>query len=176
MSTRTSDRIRTAIARSLRALDLRPGVGRGTARTRARLDEGLRCSVTEGQWTLTIDMSSKVGGCDSAPNPGVLARGALASCLAVGYASWAARLGVELRGIEVEVEADYDARGELGLGAVRPGYAEVRYRATLRPAAAVSQSELDQVVALADSHSSLRDVFANGVPLRRMDANEGEMS
>jgi uncharacterized OsmC-like protein len=171
-SVRAADRIRTAISRSLRALELRAGVGRGTARTRARLEEGLRCVVTDGPWTLTVDMSSKVGGGDSAPNPGVLARGALASCLAVGYASWAARLGVELRGIDVEVEADYDVRGELGLGG-RPGYLEVRYRAALHPAAGVSEAEIDRVVALADSHSPLRDVFANGVPLRRIDRTEG---
>jgi uncharacterized OsmC-like protein len=168
-----SDRIRTAISRSLRALELRSGAGRGTARTRARLEEGLRCVVTDGPWTLMIDMSPKVGGCGSAPNPGVLARGALASCLAVGYASWAARLGVELQGIDVEVEADYDVRGELGLGGVRPGYLEVRYRAALHPAAGVSEAEVDRVVALADSHSPLRDVFANGVPLRRIDRTEG---
>jgi len=168
-----SDRIRTAISRSLRALELRPGVGRGTATTRARLDEGLRCVVTDGPWTLMVDMSPKVGGGDSAPNPGVLARGALASCLAVGYASLAARLGVELQGIDVEVEADYDLRGELGLGDVRPGYLEVRYRAVLHPATGVSEAEIDRVVALADSHSSLRDVFANGVPLRRVDRTEG---
>lgn len=169
-----ADRIRTAISRSLRALELRASVGRGTARTRARLDEGLRCVVTDGPWTLTVDMSSKVGGGDSAPNPGVLARGALASCLAVGYASWAARLGVELEGIDVEVEADYDVRGELGLGGVRPGYHEIRYRAALDPAAGVSEAEIDRVVALADSHSPLLDLFAIGVPLRRVGRTEGE--
>jgi uncharacterized OsmC-like protein len=166
-------RIRTAISRNLRALELRPGMGRGTVRTRARLDQGLRCVVTDGRWTLDVDMPPKVGGEGSAPTPGVLARGALASCLAEGYAMWAARLGVELQGIDVEMETDYDSRGELGLGGIRPGYLEIRYRIELRPAAGVSEAEVDRVVALADAHSAIRDVFANEVPLRRVDRLEG---
>ena len=167
------DRIRTAVERSLRALQLRSTVGRGTATTRARLDEGMRCVITDGPWSLAADLSPKAGGEGTAPNPGVLARGALASCLALGYARWAARLGVELRGVEVEVEADYDVRGELGLGG-RPGYLDIRYRAVLHPADGVSEAEIDRVMELADAHSSLRDLFANGVPLRRIGGTGAE--
>ena len=76
-------------------------------------------------------------------------------------------------GVEVEVEADYDVRGELGHGG-RPGYLEIRYRAALHPADGVSEAEIDRVMELADAHSSLRDLFANGAPLRRVGRAGGE--
>ena len=171
--THPAQRIRTAIERSVRALELRPQMGCGTAVTGARLDEGLRCTVTEGSWTFAVDMSPKVGGEGVAPNPGVFARGALASCLTIGYAMWAARLGVDVGGIEVRVEADYDVRGELGVGDGRPGYTELRYSVTLEAAPGVSEADIQRILDLADRHSSLRDVFSLGVPLRRVDPLPG---
>jgi uncharacterized OsmC-like protein len=53
----------------------------------------------------------------------VLGRGALGSCLALGYAMWAIRLDVPIESLEVDVEADYDTRGELGVADdIPPGY------------------------------------------------------
>ena len=109
-------------------LALKPSRGHLRCATRARLVDGLRCEIEEGPWRLAADMPAKVGGDESAPTPGVLGRGALASCLAIGIAAWAARLDVPIDALEVEVEADFDARGELGVGdRVRPGYSAVRY-------------------------------------------------
>ena len=52
----------------------------------------------------------------------------------MGYAMWAARLGVEMESLEVVVEADYDTRGELGVwDDVPPGYLQVRYIVTVEP-------------------------------------------
>ena len=100
----------------MRLLMAKPERGHLSCATRARLVDGLRCEIEEGPWRLAADMPAKVGGTDSAPTPGVLGRGALAGCLAIGIASWAARLGVPLDALEVEVQADFDARGELGNG------------------------------------------------------------
>ena len=107
--------IRTAIERNVKAVTLRPSVGQGTAVTRVRLGESLSCEITEGPWTLSAGMTGKYGGDGSAPNPGVLGRAAFGSCLAIGYAMWAARLGVSITSLEIDVQADYDVRGELGV-------------------------------------------------------------
>jgi hypothetical protein len=72
--------LKDILDRNARALELRPSIGQGTARTTARLAEGLRCEVREGPWTLTVDMGEKSGGSGSGPNPGVLGRASLASC------------------------------------------------------------------------------------------------
>lgn len=124
------ERIRTVMERNIRALELRPAHGRGTAATTVRLREGLVCDIEEGPWRLAVDMSAKSGGDGTAPNPGVLGRASLGSCLAIGYAMWAARRGVTLRSLEVEVQADYDTRPEYGLGDTRPGYLQVRCMVT----------------------------------------------
>jgi uncharacterized OsmC-like protein len=158
--------IREAIERNVKAVSLRPGVARGTALTTAVLRPGLACTVTEGPYALSVGMTQKYGGLGDAPNPGVLGRGALASCLAIGYGMWAARLGVPCEAIEVEVQADYDVRGELGVSEeVRPGYGAMRY--IVRVVSGSPEADVLRVIDTADRCSSYRDIFANGIPLTR---------
>lgn len=158
--------IKHAIERNVKAVSLRPSVGRSTAVTRVRLKGGLRCEVEDGEWKISVGMSTKYGGDGEAPNPGVLGRGALGSCLAVGYAMWAARMGVELTSLEVEVQADYDVRGELGVSPdVRPGYGAIRYVVTVSSPA--SEEDVMRVLDTADRCSSWVDNIANAVPVAR---------
>jgi uncharacterized OsmC-like protein len=145
---------------------LKPSLGQNTARTLVRLRPGLECEVTEGPWTLTVAMSEKSGGTNAGPNPGVLGRGALGSCLALGYAMWAARLGIALDSLEVQVEADYDSRGELGVSDdVPPGYTQVRYVVTV--ASPATDAEIRNLLDTADRYSPYRDVFARAHDVRR---------
>lgn len=156
--------IRTAVERSVKAVSLRPSVGQGTAVTRVRLREGLACDIQEGPWTLVAGMTEKYGGTNEGPNPGVLGRAALGSCLAIGYAIWAARLGVPVDALEVEVHADYDARGELGVADdVDPGYSAVRYVVTVSSPA--SPEDVHRWLDTADRYSSWRDNLARALPL-----------
>lgn len=159
------ERIRRAFERNAKAVSLRPGVGQGTAVTRVRLMEGLRCQIEEGPWTLTADMGEKSGGTGAGPNPGVLGRAALGSCLAVGYAMWAAYREVPIDSLEVEIQADYDVRGELGVADVSPAYGEVRYVVTVESER--SEEEIVRLLDEAETHSSYLQLFAHGVPLRR---------
>jgi uncharacterized OsmC-like protein len=110
-------------------------------------------------------MSRKSGGSESAPNPGVLGRAALGSCLAIGYSMWAAALGIPLSSLEVAIEADYDTRGEYGVDDVRPGYREVRYIVTVGSSA--PEADILRLLDTADRHSSYLAVFANPQPVRR---------
>ena len=158
--------IRSALERNARAVALRPSVGQGTAKTLVRLKPGLACEVVEGNWTFMVGMSPKSGGSDAGPNPGILGRAALGSCLAIGYAMWAARLGVAIDTLDVQVEADYDSRGELGVDdSVRPGYSEVRYIVSISSPA--SPEEVRALVETADKYSPYLDVFARAHDVRR---------
>jgi len=153
--------------RSIQVLTRKPSRGYLTGVTRARLVDGLRCAIEEGPWKLAADMPVKVGGDETAPTPGVLGRAALASCLAIGIATWAARLGVPIGALEVEVEADFDARGELGMGSdIPPGYTEVRYAVAIESGAPTHL--LDEVLELAERYSPYLDVFGRAVALRRV--------
>ncbi len=158
--------IRKIVERNIELLELKPAKGHLTRTTRCRLVDGLCCAIEEGPWTFFADMPAKAGGGETAPTPGTYGRGALASCLTMGIAIWAARLGVPVDALEVEVQADFDARGELGMGSVRPGYGEVRYVVAIDSRAA--RHELDAVLALAERHSPYLDIFGRPVPLRRV--------
>ena len=85
--------------------------------------------------------------------------------LPAGIASWAARLGVPLEAVEVEVEADFDARGELGMDGVAPGYQEVRYLVAI--ASPAPRDEVDRLLATAERASPYLDIFGREVALRR---------
>ena len=152
--------------RNAKAVSLRPGLGQGTATTVARLRPGLTCEVEEGPWKLTVGMGEKSGGSNAGPNPGVLGRGALATCVAIGYAMWAAHLKVPVTSLQVEVQADYDRRGELGVDpAVPPGYTQVRYIVTVESPA--PEADVMRWIETADRYSSYRDVFARAHDIRR---------
>lgn len=162
----TGEAIKTALERNVKAVTLRPSVGQGTAVTRVRLGSDLRCDIQEGPWTLAAGMTEKYGGDGSAPNPGVLGRAALGSCLAIGYAMWAARLEVPIASLEVEIHADYDVRGELGVtGEVRPGYGAVRY--VVRVESDAPAEDVARVLETAERCSSWLDTVANATPMKR---------
>lgn len=96
----------------------------------------------------------------------MLGRGALASCLALGYVMWAARLGVRLDSLEVDIEADYDNRGELGVSTeVPPGYTQVRYIVTV--ASPAPEADVRRLLDTADIFSPYRDVYARAHDVRR---------
>jgi len=161
-----SETIRVALERNAKAVAHRPSVGQGTAVTKVRLKPGLACEVEEGPWKFAVGMTEKYGGTNVGPNPGVYGRGAVGSCLAIGYGMWAARLGVPIDTLEVEGQADYDVRGELAIADdVRPGYLAMRYVVTVESSAPVE--DIMRVLDIADRHSSWRDDMANAVPIAR---------
>lgn len=157
--------IRQAFERCVKALSLRPSFGRGTAVSRTRVREGLVCDIEDGKWKLTADFSARLGGGETAPNPGVFGRAALGSCLAIGYMIRAAKYNVPISSLEVEVEADYDTGALLGTSATPPGYREVRYVVTVESDA--SEAEIRRVIDEADEHSPYLHIFMRPQAVRR---------
>ena len=157
--------IRIAFDRCVKALTLRPSIGRSTGVSRTRIRHGLVCEVEEGPWRLTADMPEKVGGSGTAPTPGVFGRAAFGSCLAVCYMMHAAKLGVPITSLEIEVQADYDNAGLFGLGTSPPGYSEVRYTVTIESPA--PESDITRVLDEGDAHSPYLDIFRRDLPCRR---------
>jgi uncharacterized OsmC-like protein len=157
--------IREIFERHVRTLTHKPARGLLTFATTARRIDGLRCEITDGAARLTAALPASLGGDDTVPSPGMLGRGALASCLVTQISRWAARLDVPLDALEVEVQADIDARGELGIGDdVRPGYGEVRYIVSVRSPA--SHAAIADLLATAERHNPYLDIFGRPVPLR----------
>ncbi len=79
---------------------------------------------------------------------------------------WAARLGVPVESLEVEVQPDFDARCELGVAdEIPPGYLAMRYIVTVESSAA--EADVMRVLDTADTYSSRRDDITRPVPLTR---------
>ena len=74
----------------------------------AVLEEGYRCSFSEGETTLVVDLPEGSGGTGQGPAPGVLGRAALASCIAMGIQSKAASNGIKLSRLSVLVSQEFD--------------------------------------------------------------------
>ncbi len=162
----SSDSIRTAFERNARACTARPGMGQTTFVTRVRVQEGLTCIIEDGPWRLTADFPQALGGNAAGPTPGTFGRAALGSCLAICYVMWAARLGVPFADVSVEVRADADTRGLLGLDDVPPGYTDVQY--TVSVTSPAPTEDVLRVLETAEAHSPYMDVFRRPHTLRRM--------
>ncbi|MDP2469791.1 MAG: OsmC family protein [Candidatus Palauibacterales bacterium] len=165
VATLTSDALRVALERNATAVAKRPFVGQGTATTTVKVLEGTRCEITEGPWRLITDMTPKYGGNSAGPTPGTLGRAALGSCMASAYVMWASRMGVPIHGLTVEVEADYDVRGELGVGPVSPAYSEVRCVVTVESDA--PERDVCEVLRVADEHAAYLQIFTQPVRVLR---------
>ena len=157
--------VELAFKRNAKALSLRPTLGIGTATTTVRVRNGLTCEIEDGPWKLTADMGEKQGGGNQGPNPGVLGRGALGSCLAMSYVMWAAHLGLPIDGLEVEIQADYDAGAAYGVSDATPAYLQVRYIVTVETDA--PKEEVIQFLNEVDARTPYLRVFADPQELRR---------
>ena len=123
----TDEQIRTALKRTRRAIELRPGIALGTMKTSTRLEDGVKCVSRNGDWSFEIDEPSSVGGDNSAPSPGVYGLGALTGCIAIAVKNQAVIANVSVTAVEVDVEADYDDREMYDMDGVSPpGFTEFR--------------------------------------------------
>jgi hypothetical protein len=78
---------------------------------------------------------------------------------------WAARLGMPLAQVAVDVHVDADARGLYGVDDVPAGYTSVRYVVSLSSPA--SHEEILHVLDTAEAHSPYMDVFRREYTLQR---------
>jgi uncharacterized OsmC-like protein len=125
-----------SIENAVRYLSEHPDEARYTdSFARATLGENLRVEV-EGPdgLRLTTDMPSAIGGREEERSPGWLYRAAIASCVASTIGMEAARAGVTLGSLTVEVDSESDDRGILGMDESVPA-AQLSTRVRVRAAA-----------------------------------------
>lgn len=156
--------IKQALDRAARTVTLRPERGQRVYRNVAAVSEGTLCHVEEAGRTLTLDVGKAVGGNDSGPTPSMVLRSAMSSCVAIGVKQWAARQDVPIDHVEVVLETDVDARGQLGLcGKAAPGFEGIRL--TINVTSPAPLEVIEDLVAMSLKYSPLMDVFANPQPV-----------
>ena len=81
------------------------------------------------------------------------------------YVMWAAALDVPLTHVEVEVQADSDARGLYGVDDTPAGYTAIRYTVSIDSPA--PHEALMRVVDTAEAHSPYFEVFTQPHTVKR---------
>ncbi len=157
--------IKEAFERNKKAVELRPSKGKSTVVTKVRLFNGTTCEVEHKHWKFNVDIGKSEGGNDAGPGPGILERGALGSCLAIGYSQRAAVLEIPIDKIEVDVESDLDARGMLHIDDRPPGFKALRYKVYIESPA--SEDEIMRMIEETDKHSPVLDDFSRSIPVER---------
>ena len=157
-----SDRqtIKQALDRANKTVTLRPERGQRVYRNVATVGAGLQCHVEEAGRRLTMDVGKALGGHDAGPSPSMILRSAMSGCVAMGVKQWAARRDVPIDRVEVVLETDVDARGQLGVrNDVAPGFSKIRL--TIAVASPAPLEVIEDVVAASLRYSPLMDVFVN---------------
>lgn len=166
MTTETPPSISASLDRIDRAVTKHASLGLSTERSISTITDGLRCTSEEGTFRFETDLPETMGGAGSGPSPGVLGRAALGSCLAMSYQMRAARLGVDLASVSVEIEADFDLAGMVSMeSSARPGYGEVRYH--VRVESSAPEADVLRVLDEGDLLSPYRDTFSAETPMKR---------
>jgi uncharacterized OsmC-like protein len=141
-----------------------PTKARALFRATGSAGDGVRTDMRIGNHEVTVDEPPALGGIDAAPNPVEFALASLLSCQVVTYRFWAAKLGIPVTDVAVEVEGDLDVRGFFGLDdTVRPGLGEIRL--VVRLTGPAPDSEYQRLKAAVDEHCPVLDLFRNPTPV-----------
>jgi uncharacterized OsmC-like protein len=133
-------------------------------RVKAVAGDGPTSSIRVNKHAFDQDEPAGFGGADAAPGPVDYALAGLASCQIVVYKYWAAKTGVVIDDLKVDVDADFDFRTMFGFdGGGRPGLSDIRVSVRLTgPESAERYEELQRVV---DEHCPVFDLFAHATPV-----------
>jgi uncharacterized OsmC-like protein len=138
---------------------------RPSARTALVHGTATEVTVRTGNHGFTIDEPPILGGTDLGANPVEHLLASLGACQVISYQVWAAKLGIALERIEVDVAGDLDVQGFFGLDPdVRPGFQSIDVSVRVfGPESVERYLELTSVV---DEHCPVLDVLVNAVPVR----------
>lgn len=152
--------IKTAMERATQTVTLRPERGQRVYRNVATLGEGTHCRVEEAGHEIVLDVGPALGGKNAGPSPSMALRSALSGCLAIGIKQWAAQNDIRIDRLEVALETDVDARGQLGVDdTIVPGFEGIRLAIAVTSPA--PPRRIREVIDRALRYSPLMDVFQN---------------
>ncbi len=104
------------------------------------------------------DHPKELLGTDKGPSSVEVLLAALGHCIASGWATYGAHMGIPVESLKIEVEGDIDLQGMLGLpepGKVRPGYQNIRVTHYVKSKS--PKDKLEQVKQLAEDLSPTKD-------------------
>jgi uncharacterized OsmC-like protein len=171
-----------ALEETVRAITSSPGLAEVTfgldsawqsgcrqrALTSPLIQNGTQVASRTATHVLESDEPLALLGTDQAASPGEYILQALAGCYAVTFATQAAVRGIELSKLRLELHADFDLHGFLGLNdATRPGAQQVRVVVHAESSNA-GREELEALTEAVQARSPIHDTLAAPVAVRTM--------
>lgn len=158
--------VTAAITANEQGISEEPARARVVFSTQGALVGPTEVRLTARDHVIEVDEPDVLAGTDKFANPVELALASLASCQAITYRFWAAKLGIQLDGLEIAAEGDLDLHGFFGLDdSVRPGFTGVRLDVTpIGPEPPERYRELADAV---DAHCPVLDLFSNQTGVER---------
>jgi uncharacterized OsmC-like protein len=140
----------------------------GVRSAEANLADPLHCTVSpvfapDVRWR--SGAHAAVGGDGDVPCSGDLLLGALAACQETTIRMVAANMGIELESLQVEIEADWDARGTLAMGDYPIGLTAIRCTTTVRVPGDVRGERADRLLRSAEKYCVVLNTLRSGVPV-----------
>jgi uncharacterized OsmC-like protein len=128
------------------------------------LADPLHCSVAAAGQVVLAGAHPAVGGTGDAPCSGDLLLAALAACQETTLRMVAANMGIGLHSVRVDVEADWDARGTLAMGAP-VGITAIRCRTTVVAESDERGDRAERLLRSAEKYCVILDTLRTGVPV-----------
>lgn len=147
----------------IEAVKKEPEKGKFTFKTNTLWQGGSIGKTKARNFEILTDEPEVLGGSDSGMDPIELLLASLSTCVAIGFATQAAKRGIDFQDFTIETEGDIDVRGYFGLEGTRPGFQNIRY--TVKVKSDVSEKELAELLKIAESTSPMFDNISRGVPI-----------
>lgn len=130
-----------------------------------QLREGTQVEVTARDFSLIIDEPEALGGKNEGVNPGEALLGALGACQAIVARIYAEQFNVDLQGLRISLEADFDSEALKRPDEITPQIQAVRY--SFEVDSPSSKESVDQLIAHLETVCPVGDTIANPVQVSR---------
>jgi uncharacterized OsmC-like protein len=125
---------------------------------------GFESRISMRDHVLIADQPYGFKGTNKGPKPSELLLAALAACQEVTWRLYAESMGIEIRGIEVELRGVQDLRGFMGLDSATPaGF--LRIEGEVRIDSAAPRERLEELQRTVDAHCPVLDDLTRAVPV-----------
>lgn len=129
----------------------------------ARSESETRTTVSAREFEFTVDEPAELDGTNEGPNPVEYLLGAWAGCLNVVAHTVADERGIDLDGIDLEIDGDLDPRRLFGVSDdPRAGFQEIRVR--LDVSTDVDEDALAEFTEEVEDRCPVGDNIGNGTP------------
>ncbi len=130
-----------------------------TIKVTSVLEEGFKVVTKARNHEIVQDLPESAGGKDAGPLPTELILASYGGCIGIVGRFHAKRLGIDLKGMEIIIEGDYDVRGFMGED-VKPGFTEIRVKVIV-DAPNNSEEEIKKFVEFVEKHCPIGDTLVS---------------